>query len=37
MPKFEFSGGEIVKVVFDVADDAYADVEQLMAAAIARD
>jgi hypothetical protein len=36
-PKFEWRGGEIVKVVFDVADDAYADVEQLMAAAIARD
>jgi arylsulfatase len=36
-PKFEFSGGEIVKVVFDVADDAYVDVERQLAAAIARD
>ena len=26
-PKFEFTGGTIVKVVFDVADDAYIDVE----------
>jgi hypothetical protein len=36
-PKFEFTGGRIVKVVFDVADDAYVDVEQELAAAIARD
>jgi arylsulfatase len=36
-PKFEWSGGEIVKVVFDVADDSYVDVEQVMAAAMARD
>jgi arylsulfatase len=36
-PKFEFSGGKIVKVVFDVADDAYVDVEQHLAAAMARD
>jgi hypothetical protein len=36
-PKFEWSGGEIVKVVFDVADDAYIDVERHLAAAIARD
>jgi arylsulfatase len=36
-PKFEWSGGEIVKVVFDVADDAYVDVERVMAAAMARD
>jgi arylsulfatase len=35
--KFEWSGGEIVKVVFDVADDAYVDVEQHLAAAMARD
>jgi hypothetical protein len=26
-PGFRFSGGEIVQVVFDVADDAYVDVE----------
>ena len=25
--RFEFTGGEITKVVFDVADDAYVDVE----------
>jgi arylsulfatase A-like enzyme len=36
-PKFEFTGGSIVKVVFDVADDAYVDVEQHLAAAMARD
>jgi arylsulfatase len=36
-PKFEFTGGEIIKVVYDVADDAYIDVEQHLAAAMARD
>ncbi len=36
-PKFEFTGGRIVKVVFDVADDGYIDVEKEMAAALARD
>ena len=36
-PKFPFTGGRIVKVVFDVADDAYVDVERQMAAALARD
>ena len=36
-PKFEWSGGEIIKVVYDVADDAYVDVEQHLAAALARD
>lgn len=36
-PKFEFTGGEIVKVVFDVADDAYVDLERHFAAAMARD
>ncbi len=36
-PKFEWTGGEIIKVVFDVADDAYVDVERLLAAAMARD
>jgi hypothetical protein len=36
-PRFEFTGGKIVKVVFDVADDAYVDVEQHLAAAMARD
>ena len=32
-----FTGGTIPKVVFDVADDAYVDVERHMAAAMARD
>jgi hypothetical protein len=36
-PKFEWSGGEIIKIAFDVADDAYVDVERHLAAAIARD
>jgi arylsulfatase len=36
-PQFEWTGGEIVKVVFDVADDAYVDVERHLAAAMARD
>ena len=36
-PMFAFTGGRVVKVVFDVADDAYLDVEQHLAAAMARD
>jgi hypothetical protein len=36
-PKFAFTGGRIVKVVFDVADDAYLDAERELAAAMARD
>ena len=36
-PKFEFKGGSIIKVVFDVANDAYVDVEKKMEAAMARD
>jgi hypothetical protein len=35
--RFEFAGGEIVKVVFDIANDAYTDVEAHLAAAMARD
>jgi len=35
--KFEFTGGTINKVVFDIADDAYIDVEAHLAAAMARD
>jgi arylsulfatase len=35
-PKFEWSGGQILKVVF-VADDAYVDIERHLAAAMARD
>jgi arylsulfatase len=34
---FPFTNGEIKKVVFDIADDAYVDVEAHMAAAYARD
>jgi arylsulfatase A-like enzyme len=36
-PRFEFSGGRIIQVVYDVADDAYLDQERLLAAALARD
>jgi arylsulfatase len=35
--KPEFTGGEIRKVVLDVADDADTDVEAHLAAAMARD
>ncbi len=35
--RFEFTGGEIAKVVFDIADDAYVDVEAHLAAAMSRD
>ena len=35
--RFPFTGGEIIKVVFDVADDAYVDEERLLAAVLARD
>ena len=33
---FAFTGGTIKKVVFDIADDAYVDVEAHLAAAMAR-
>lgn len=35
--RFEFTGGEIRKVVFDIADDAYVDLEAHLAAAMSRD
>jgi arylsulfatase len=35
--QFPFTGGRIVKVVFDLGDDAYVDRERDLAAAIARD
>jgi len=35
--RFEFTGGEIKKVVFDIADDAYVDLEAHLAAAMSRD
>ena len=34
---FDFRGGHITQVVFDVADDAYIDLEAHLAAAMARD
>jgi len=36
-PKFAFTGGRIVKVVYDVGDDRYVDLERHLAAAMARD
>jgi arylsulfatase len=36
-PQFPFTGGTLHKVIFDVAEDAYVDLEQHLAAAIARD
>jgi arylsulfatase len=36
-PRFPFSGGRIVKVIYDVADDVYIDLERKLAAAMARD
>ena len=35
--RFEYTGGEIRKVVFDVGDDQYLDVERQLAALLARD
>ena len=35
--RFSFSNGRIVKVIYDVADDAYEDVERKLAAKMARD
>src|SRR5262249_41784632 len=35
--KFPFTGGRIIKVVYDVADDVYVDMERKLAAALARD
>ncbi|GAB3802568.1 arylsulfatase [Humibacter antri] len=35
--RFDYTGGEIKKVVFDIADDAYVDLEAHLAAAMARD
>ena len=33
----EFSGGRVVKVIFEIAKDVHVDVERKMAAAMARD
>ncbi len=35
--QFPFVGGRIVKVIYDIADDMYVDVERQLAAALARD
>ena len=35
--KFPFSGGRIIKVIYDVANDVYLDLERKLAAALARD
>jgi hypothetical protein len=35
--KFPFTGGRIIKVMYDVADDVYVNVERQLAAAMARD
>jgi arylsulfatase len=34
---FPFTGGEIIKVIYDIADDVYVDMERELAAAMARD
>ena len=36
-PTFEFTGGRVIKVIFDVAKDTYVNVEKAMAASMARD
>jgi arylsulfatase A-like enzyme len=36
-PRFEFTGGRIVKVVYDVGEDRYLDLERHLQAAMARD
>jgi arylsulfatase len=36
-PQFPFNGGRVVKVIYDIADDVYIDVERRLAAAMARD
>jgi arylsulfatase len=36
-PKFPFSGGRIIKVIYDVADDVYVDLERELAKVLARD
>jgi arylsulfatase len=35
--RFAFKGGEIAKVVYDIGNDGYVDLELRMAAALARD
>lgn len=35
--RFPFTNGKVLKVIFDVADDMYVDVEKELAAVMARD
>jgi len=35
--QFPFTGGELIKVIYDVGDDGYVDEERQLAAALARD
>jgi arylsulfatase len=35
--KFTYAGGQIIKVIYDIADDVYVDRERELAAAMARD
>ena len=36
-PKFPFTGGRVIKVIYDIADDVYVNEERQVAAALARD
>ena len=36
-PGFEFTGGQVLKVVYDIGNDMYVDAERKLAAALARD
>ncbi|WP_312145920.1 arylsulfatase [Brevundimonas sp.] len=36
-PQFPFSGGRVIKVIYDIADDGYLDLERRLQAAMARD
>jgi len=36
-PKFPFANGSVIRVVYDIADDAYVDIERKFAARMARD
>lgn len=36
-PKFPFTGGRVIKVIYDIADDVYVNEERQLAAALARD
>jgi arylsulfatase len=36
-PKFPFTQGRVIKVIYDIADDVYVNAERQLAAALARD